>query len=487
MSLRIVLILVFIFNFLNANVNIEASNTFIKGEPYTFSISVRGSNIKFPTINNIDSYKVQVISNTSSTSIINSHIIKKIQKTFLLYPKADFTIPSLQFEVDNKKVVLKSKKVKMSLPKKTKSKFFDLEVKSSKDTLYLGEQFLLTVKFKNHNSVNIEDIGLVKPSLQNFWYEKIEEVKQYDENGYYVNELKYLMFPQTKGNIEIEPFKVQVVYQDSVSSSFFSTNTKSMMVYSNSLNLDIKQLPKDVTLVGNFNIKTNISKTTIDSMKPVVFTIDIKGKGNIEDLKDLNLDIKDATIYSNSAKIKRDKKHNFTYSKKFTILSNSSYKIPSFSFEYFNSDKNKVEKIATKEYEIKVNEVAKDIQQKDRVLQKVEPKQSEKKQEVKIVEKTSTTLKFIYFVLGVITTLLILSLIYYVIKSRQNKKVEQKPLIKRVKSSKDRVDLLKTLSVYININKDLDRLIFELENTKDFLKVKKEIIKVLKEIDIRKI
>ncbi|MGM0519238.1 MAG: hypothetical protein ACQERD_06325 [Campylobacterota bacterium] len=95
-------------------------------------------------------------------------------------------------------------------------------------------------------------------------------------------------------------------------------------------------------------------------------------------------------------------------------------------------------------------------------------------------------MKLFYFFTGVIVTLLILSLIYYVIKTIQNRKLESKPLIKRVKFSKNKDELLKIISVYININQDLDRLIFELEKTEDFSKVKKDIINVLKKIDIRK-
>ena len=79
--------------------------------------------------------------------------------------------------------------------------------------------------------------------------------------------------------------------------------------------------------------------------------------------------------------------------------------------------------------------------------------------------------------------MLIISLYYYVITSKR-KKQEDKPLVKKVKESKTKEELLKILAVYLKIDAKLDLLIFELEKTQDINSLKKEIIKILKELKL---
>ena len=86
--------------------------------------------------------------------------------------------------------------------------------------------------------------------------------------------------------------------------------------------------------------------------------------------------------------------------------------------------------------------------------------------------------------LGVIFILLILGLYLYVIKSNKNKELKDYPLIKKVKNSKSKDELLKCLAKYINVDSKLDELIFTLEKTDDIKELKKQIIQLLKNIKI---
>lgn len=51
------------------------------------------------------------------------------------------------------------------------------------------------------------------------------------------------------------------------------------------------------------------------------------------------------------------------------------------------------------------------------------------------------------------------------------------PLIKKVKKAKSKKELLKVLAIYINIDKNLDELLFKLEITNNVKVIKKQIIK----------
>ena len=59
------------------------------------------------------------------------------------------------------------------------------------------------------------------------------------------------------------------------------------------------------------------------------------------------------------------------------------------------------------------------------------------------------------------------------------------PLIKKVKLTKSSNELLKILSVYINKDPKLDELIYNLENTKDVDILKKDIIKLLRRLNLK--
>ena len=58
------------------------------------------------------------------------------------------------------------------------------------------------------------------------------------------------------------------------------------------------------------------------------------------------------------------------------------------------------------------------------------------------------------------------------------------PLVKRVKLCKNNDELIKVLAVYINKDAILDELIFKLERKEDINILKKDILKVLKQLNL---
>ena len=132
------------------------------------------------------------------------------------------------------------------------------------------------------------------------------------------------------------------------------------------------------------------------------------------------------------------------------------------------------------------NEVLDEEIKKEVLLEKATEKilpEEKPKEIIKVVEQTSTLDRIIFFFLGIAFSILIISLYFYVITSKR-KKQEDKPLVKKVKESKTKDELLKILAVYLKIDVKLDAYIFELEKTKDIDSLKKEIIKTLKELKL---
>lgn len=490
---RFIFLFFLFLNGLFADVKLDLPSICIKDEPCIFNIEVEGENIKFPKLDEIAGFKTSIISNTSSTSIINSTISKKINRVYSIYPTKDFVFPSLNFIVDSKEFKTQEKQIKLSLPQKSKSNIFDFEISSSKKNLYVSESFELLLKFKYKTQTQILDLSFINPDFKNFWYKKLDYQNSYEENGFTITELKFLLFPQKAGELVIEPLRIDTQYVDnsSRSISFFSNSISKERIYSNALKFKVKELPKNINLIGNFEIKANVNKSQTKSLEAINYTIEIVGHGNFEDIKDFNLEIPGVNIYSNKPKIETkyiDNKNKGTYKKTYTIVSDKSYTIPSFSLSYFDKKTNKVFTKKTKEIYIDIlDSKVNDSSLNKAVLEKLpkEVKEFKEKQIVKIIEESSLKDKLIYFSLGIISTLLTLGLYYYVINLRNSKKLNEMPLIKKVKLTKSSNELLKILSVYINKDPKLDELIYNLENTKDVDILKKDIIKLLRRLNLK--
>jgi len=469
-----------------ADVKLIAPSLVVKGEPLVFHIEVSGNDIVFPDLKAIDKNEVQEVSSSTSAVFINSNVTRKIKKTYSLYPNKNIIIPQLEFIIDGNKFYTSAKKINVTNAKKTKSDIFDLSIKANKNDLYVGENFILTFIFKYKRTPDLLEMNLVPPVFNDFWSKQLNDTKQYEENDYFVQELNFLLFPLKAGPLSISPVVVQAVMIDNSRSSmsFLSSSTKSVKVYSNELNFNIKKLPSNVKLIGNFTIKGSIDKEEIKKGEALSFKLEIKGSGNIDDLDDIKLNIKNATIYENKPKIKtfyKNGKYEGTYEKVYSIIPNENIVIPSINLEYFNKELNQIVLKQTEKFNIKVSE-DKSFETSS-ILEKREIN-TKTKEVIKIVEIISLYDKILYFMLGVIFILLILGLYLYVIKSNKNKELKDYPLIKKVKNSKSKDELLKCLAKYINVDSRLDELIFTLEKADDIKELKKQIIQLLKNIKI---
>lgn len=484
---KFLIILIIVHISLLANVIVKAPNSFLKGESFIFKLEAVGSSIDFPKIEKIDGYIVEDFGTSRSLQIINGNYKEKYSRTYKIVPTNDFIMPSFTFLIDGKEVKTIEKKITAQKITKTSSSNFDLTLKPSKTSLYVGEELVVKLVFKHKKGLQITNLGFEQPHFENFWYKKIKNTNsRYENNGFIIQELEFLLFPQKSGELTIDSLRVDVQLVDTSSSSgtfgFFSSVPKIVKVYSNQLKFDIKKLPEDITLIGEFDIKTNIDKTKVKQGESVSFKIDINGVGNFDDIEDIKLNIDETTIYDNKPEVRTkygEKGYEGIYSKVYSIVPNKSIEIPSISFKYFSKKENKIIEKKTKSYKI----IVEDIVNKKNVLEKAE-KKIETKKEIIIKKESSLEEKLTFFILGIIATLLIIGLYTYVKILKSKKREDEIPLIKLVKKVKDKQELMKVLIPYIKSNSTLDDLIYQCESEKDFKVLKKEIILLLKEIKV---
>ncbi|WP_320034890.1 BatD family protein [Halarcobacter sp.] len=471
-----------------ADVVLKAPDSFVKGEPYYFDIEVTGSSIEFPKIEKIDNYIVENQGTSKSLQIINGDYNEKLSKRFKIIPSADFTIPKFKFIIDDKEVYTSEKVVKQTIVHKTNSTDFDLTLIPSKDNLYVGEDLVVKLVFKYKRDLQITNLGFEKPHFENFWYKRIENKNdRYEQNGYIVQELEFLLFPQKSGELNVGPLRVDAQLMQSNSSTpfgFFSSVPKVQKVYSNELKFDVKKLPQDISLIGDFDINANANKTEIKQGESVSLKLEIKGIGNFDDIQDIKLDIPNATIYDNKPDIKTTYSnlgYEGTYTKVFSIIPENSITIPSIKLKYFDKKDKKIVEKSTKEFNIKVDKTE---EKQKVVLEKPKETKEVAKEKIVIKEKISTEDKAKYFIFGIIATLLILGLYKLVTLQSKEKVSKETPLNKLVKSSKDKNELIKVLIPYLKIDSTLDKLIFECESEKEFKVLKKEILTRIREIKL---
>ena len=461
-----------------AEVSLQAPQIFVQGEEVSFSISASGEKIKFPSIKNIDGVVVQKTGTSSNIRIVNGIKSQTTTEVYRFYPTTDISIPSFDVMVDGKIEQTLQHKILLQDVAKTKSNDFDLSIKLNKDKVFVGEEVVLTMIFKYKKNIKLYDLQFTPPSFENFWSKEINTHSKPTDNLYVVQELNFLLFPQKSGNLQIDPFQIIAVLPDLNSGmSFFRTNTKNKKIYSNKLNIDVMPLPQNITLIGDFKIKTNIDKNSIKIGEAVSLQLEISGRGNIDDLEEFTLDIPNATIYDNKSTKDFnivDGKYGGIYKKSYSIVASDDFIIPSITLQYFDKANNKVKTIKTKSYTIKVK--GDEVKQQNLEVKTQPTKEIIK---TKIIE-TSDNQKIIFFLIGLICGMFIL-IVYRLIKNKKTVKRDI-PFVKSIKNCSTQQALLKQIAPYINTDNELDDLIYQVESSSslNFKKIKKEIIDVFK-------
>ncbi len=450
-----------------ATVQLKAPQSFTQGDSVQFGIVAKGSDVKMPNITTIENYTVQTLGRSVQTHIVNGKKSSTLEQTYMFKPDKSITIPPFEVRVDGKVMRTKSQTVQMEKVEKTISNLFDFELKVDKKEVFVGEMVKLDLLFRYRKDINVVDLQFQPPIFDGFWVKQIKQnlpIKDADPNYHYQG-LQYLLFPQKQGVLDIGPLSIQVVTMDSNSAnSFFLTGAANKRsVYSNSITLDVKKTPNDLALVGKFEIEGGVDKTEVSQGEAVSFKVKIKGEGNMDDIPNIKLDIPEATIYENPADQNfeyKGKKYQGEYTKAFSILSSKSFTIPPVVIEYFDPTTNKTHTIKTQKYTINV---------KSPTTSNTPTLQIENKTDQK-TSSTSKEDKLLYFLLGVVSIVVVLFLFIVIQKlftMKKSKKQKELPLYKKLANANSKNEILKIVAVYINIDKDFDKIIYEFEQTED--------------------
>jgi len=361
----VLLLLIPLFTILAGNFQVRVSSTrVVKGQSLTVKLIAEGKDVKFPNIKEIDGVSIENIRNSSQiqTVIINGQVTTKKEQIliFELYPQKSLTIPPFEVVIDGKKY--KSNPIKIEVVKGNSSvNGFTIKMYVNKKEAYLGEDIVLTVDAIEPLNGSIVQMQYTPPQFQDFFVKSLGGERQIRKGNVIIHELKYLLFPNKIGKLHITPAQVKVGLKDLNSANdpfgIFGAPIKWYSIRSNSLSIDVKKLPVSADLVGDFTISANVNKREVRANKPVNYTLEIVGSGNLEDFIDPKFDIPGVTVYSDDAKVNSqyiNGKLQSSYKKSYVFISDRDFIIPKVSLSVFNPKTKKLKRISTKEIKIKV-------------------------------------------------------------------------------------------------------------------------------------
>jgi len=407
-----------LLTFVNA-ASVEATvNTqeVVKGNSIQLRIKAIGGTVTFPNLHDINGIKVTNAGTTrqSSMQITVNGMNKEIStlRKYIFIPNHNMTIPSYTVQVDGKNYKTKPIDIHMTeshAPKLQKSEKFSFQLKSDKKSVSVGESFVMIVYMSISQSLQgIQISEYVAPSSPNFFIKEITGQKQYEHDGYTIIEKRYITTPKKEGNFTIEAVRAKLGQADLSRRDIFGRpGTSWMPIVSNVLPIEVKSLPSDTDLVGDFNLNAKLDTQNVKTNKPVNLTIHITGKGSLEDFEFLKYEIDGVTVYSDDSKAKSHLNGTqlvSSYTKSFAFISGEDFTIPARQISVYNPKTKKTNTLKVPSYDIHVEGQKATVITGTTNNNKVETKQpltpeiSTKKVEVKI---TSWWMLVLAFGLGV--------------------------------------------------------------------------------------
>ena len=344
-----------------------ANNEVVQGNMAQLKIVAHGNRAAFPNITEIGGAKVlgRHQGSNNSFSYINGKMTSDRSTTLVLTfaPQKDMIIPSYGVNIDGtvyKTNAIALKVVKSNAPNVANSNKFSLQLRTDKKSVLVGEPLVATVFFSVSKNVRLsENPNYTKPDFDGFFVKELGNEKTYIQGNYQVTELAYLLTPKSEGNFTVGPATAKVGIADMSRRDMFGRffGTVWTPIASNTLAIEVKPIPQDTDLVGNFVLKSRIDKQKVKANKPVNLTVQIEGEGNLEDFEFLAYEIDGVTIYSDDAKVETqviNKKLKSSYVKKFVFISDHDFNIPKRDISVYDVKKGEVTHLNIPIYDVKV-------------------------------------------------------------------------------------------------------------------------------------
>jgi hypothetical protein len=453
--MRIILLFVFMINYLFGFISVNVNkDTITLGEKIEYSINALGTNVEFPNISDIAGFEIEGTAMTQKTNIINGVQTKIVTKTFIFSPTTSTTIPSYSIKVDGK--YEDTEVIDITVKKAKPDDNFVLTVEFDKDEVFVNEMVKAKITFKRDKTKPVSNISISKLPFDDFWYKNIGEDKSYESARYHIIEREFILFPQKSGTIKVDSAVLSII-TNQIGQDFFGfvvTRPVEKKIFSNENSIKVNPIPNNQKYIGDFSIDYSIDKNEVDANEAVNFTVTIKGNGNIDDIDEIDLNIKGANIFKDEPVKKysyKDGKYEATYSQKIAIVSDRDFTIEPIDFRFYSIKDKKVKTVSTKKLDIKVKN--QNINQQKPTIETFD----KKVESTKVVAKDlSFVEKIVYFILGILVSIIAI----FIFKSIKKAKLSSSLKIFNKISDREK---LKILMPKIKDSSQIDDMIYKLE------------------------
>ena len=386
-----------------------------------FEANAEGKNFQAPSFEGFTVVGGPFTSSSSSFSMVNGSMSHTVRCTYTFalqaYQEGTFHVGSATLTVKGKKISSEPFDIKVipddgshaapsgggsssgqgqsqqntSDPQVSGKDLF-IRVIPSKKSAYVGEQVVLT--YKLYTKVPVSSLSVERmPSYAGFWTKDITDnnggsLRQTSE---YINGIEYtaaeiqkiVVVPQRSGTLPIDPMIIECIAQIRTESNsqrsmdpfeaffndpFFNRNIANVRkeLTSQTLNLEVKSLPENgkpasfAGAVGNFNFKSEIDKTELNTNEAFTLTLTVSGTGNVELLQmptpvfPPDFEVYDPKITMNV----NNNANGLSGTKKAEYLviprRAGSFTVPAVEFSYFDPSKGSYQTLSSQPYEIKV-------------------------------------------------------------------------------------------------------------------------------------
>ena len=375
-----ILFIVLIFPYmLFASVRASVDATTVElGDTVTYNLTITNEDIKnAPSISEICGSDVLSTSSQQSYNIINGTTTKSHTFSYQFVPKKSCVIEPVSLKIGSKIKKSNSVKIKVVKQKNSKDSEFSLTLHSDKKSVYVGESFHVVLLLKQKKGAEAVDSKFVAPTMKGFWVKSESKPTHYDDGDYLISKIIYKVSAQRVGESTISGAKLRIAKRvrgrDMWGDLFQQVKWKSY--FSNTINIDVKALPDNVDLIGDFKISAVVDKKVVNASDAINVNVKVVGDGNLEDIKSFKPSMANVSVFDEKIVIKGDK-----LTQKLAFVSDENFTIPSFSLKFFDTKTKKIKTIKTKPINIKVLSKAK----KEQLVVKTSSPTT------KVIEKTKT-------------------------------------------------------------------------------------------------
>lgn len=253
----------------------------------------------------VTDFEVTSSGTSTNRSYSNGEWTHQVIYQYLLVPRKSgvLKIPPLTISQGHETQVTQEIQILMSEPSPSQGETRQFFARASLSTgeMVLGQQAVYSLKL--YAAINFSGATFNPPGFQGLTAKELGQWKKYtqtmDGQTFRVNEMNYLIQPDSLGEIVIEPaiFMAQVpvgqnqnTLDSFLNDSFFKrARTKQVRVVSNPVSLEVISLPAYSGdqpfsgLVGSFTMGATMDRTQLKVGESATLTIVIQGVGNIMD------------------------------------------------------------------------------------------------------------------------------------------------------------------------------------------------------------